>query len=280
MYQAGDHVGPYELVRSLGRGGSGEAWLANRQTLITTPVVLKVGIDAVVREEASVWATITGPPNIVSILGLEEYDGRLILVSEYAEGGSLRDRLTGPLPVPDGVHIISGVLKGLAHLHDHGIIHRDVKPENVVFHYGTPKILDFDISRVTKGAVKKLDTNAGTACYMAPEAFERGARSPQTDLWSVGVMFFEMVSGFRPFPDDNYLLMVTAICGAEPAPLPADVPVEIARIILRCLEKAPEARYESATDMLDELDSWAPPRISSPELLSEDDILPEQEESP
>jgi serine/threonine protein kinase len=256
MYQAGDQLGPYELVMFLGQGGSGEAWLANWRTHITTSVVLKVGVDAALKEEASVWATITGHPNIVSILCLEEHDGHLVLVSEYAEGGMLREHLTGPLPVPKSVEIIEGVLKGLMHLHSHGIIHRDVKPENVVFKHGTPKILDFDISRVTKGPPKKLDTNAGTGCYMAPEALQHGARSPKTDLWSVGVMFFEMVSGYRPFPDDNYLLMITAICGADPAPFLDSVPAKIRRIILRCLEKSEDARYTNAEDMLDELKSW------------------------
>jgi serine/threonine protein kinase len=145
----------------------------------------------------------------------------------------------------------SGILAGPAHLHARGLVHRDLKPENVLLQGETPRIADFGLARVLATAFQTSGV-AGTPAYMAPEAWN-GVRSVPTDLWSVGVMLHELLSGQRPFPQTDREALWRAVLKDEPAPLPAEVPEPLARVVLRPLQKHPDQRYATAGEMLADL---------------------------
>jgi serine/threonine protein kinase len=261
MFRPSDQIGPYTLVRELGRGTFGVVWLAERRTrLATTQLALKLpllddpDLDAITRE-ARLWVQASGHPNVLPVVEAEVYDGQVVIVSEYAPDGALRAWLRqngGRAPsVEVAVTVAAGILAGLAHLHWRGLVHRDLKPGNILLQGGTPRIADFGLARVLT-AVDQTSGVAGTPAYMAPEAWD-GVRSVQTDLWSVGVVLYEMLSGCRPFPQTDRESLRRAILESEPAPLPAEISGALRHVVLRALHKDPDRRYQSADDMLSDL---------------------------
>ncbi|HWQ33389.1 MAG TPA: serine/threonine-protein kinase, partial [Blastocatellia bacterium] len=175
----------------------------------------------------------------------------VVIASEYAPDGSLQgwlNRHGGQAPsIEAAVEMTRGILAGLEHLHQRRIIHRDLKPDNILLQGETPRLADFGISRVVKST--SLSANlAGTPAYMAPEAFQK-RRNEQTDLWSVGVILYQMLSGRLPFEGDDLPTACVAVRDEEPAPLPAAVPVWLQQIVTRALLKDPGQRYQSATEM-------------------------------
>jgi serine/threonine-protein kinase len=152
-----------------------------------------------------------------------------------------------------------GILNGIAYLHHRGVIHRDLKPGNILLQGNTPRITDFGLARLS-GTLKHSFSIAGTPEYMAPEAWH-GNRSAQTDLWSVSVMFYEMLCGHNPFPCDNWEILRHAVAVHDPEPLPHTVPARIRNIILKSLQKDPQNRFASAEEMLASLNQ---PSMHSP----------------
>ena len=194
MFHSGDTIGPYTLVRTLGRGAFGEVWLAERRTaLLTTQVALKLPLDTnadldLVRQEAHLWLQASGHPNVVPVLDADVYDGQVVIASEYIAGGSLHEWMTRRKPLPDGetpsleeaVSMANGILAGLDYLHRAGLTHRDLKPENVLLQDGIPRLTDFGLARVLKTAGHTSNIS-GTPRYMAPETFS-GSYSAASDL--------------------------------------------------------------------------------------------------
>lgn len=257
MLRAGESIGPYTLTSKLGQGAFGAVWLAERRTSITTiKVALKSPLDEdvdlnAIKQEADLWVQASGHPNVIPIIEADVYNGRVVIVSEYAPGGTLaewqaRFRTTSP-PLATVVEIISGILAGLEHLHARNIIHRDLKPANILFQGEIPRLTDFGISRILK-TTSQSSNFAGTPVYMAPEAFD-GKRSPETDLWSVGVIFYELLAGRLPFPQTDFTSLVGAVISRNPDPLPASVPTPIQETVFRALQKAPEHRFKAAAEM-------------------------------
>ena len=257
MPKANDRIGPYQLIRKLGEGGFGEVWLAQdfsgstpREVAVKMPLDTEIDLDALL-QEATLWARATGHRNVLEFLAARVFDGQVVLVSEYAPDGSLKDWLRrhgGRAPsVEAAVEMTRGILAGLEHLHGRNIIHRDVKPDNVLLLGATPRLADFGISRVLKSTSKSAVT-AGTPPYMAPEAFNR-KRNQQTDLWSVGVMLYQILRGRLPFNGNDMAELYGAILNEEPDLLPAAVSEWLRQVAAKALIKDPEQRYQTAAEM-------------------------------
>ncbi|MEK6301445.1 MAG: serine/threonine-protein kinase [Acidobacteriota bacterium] len=261
MFRAGDQIGPYILNSKIGRGAFGVVWLAERRTTIaTTRVALKMPLDEeidldTIKQEANVWVQASGHPNVVPIIEANVYDDQVVIVSEYAPDGSLdawlkRIAAAGHSPgqsIEFAVEMAAGILAGLQHLHSRHIIHRDLKPQNILLQGSMPRLADFGISRVLR-STSQSSIVAGTPVYMAPEAFD-GKRNEQTDLWSVGVMLYQMLAGRLPFPQTDMTSLMGAILTRNPDPLPISVPAPLQEVINRSLAKNTAQRYRSATEM-------------------------------
>jgi formylglycine-generating enzyme required for sulfatase activity len=250
-------IGPYTLIRKIGRGAFGIVWLAEKQSaLATTQFALKLprnedlDLEAF-RQEATIWLQASGHPNVLPLIEADIQGEQVIIVSEYLPDGSLAEWINhcgGKAPTLDSAcEIISGVLAGLAHLHSRRIIHRDLKPENILMQGNTPRLADFGIARLLRSG--SYSTNvSGTLSYMAPEAFD-GKRNEQTDIWAVGVIFYQLIAGRLPYDQEDTPSFVGAVLRYDPPALPASVPPVLRRILSNALRRDLGERYASAEAM-------------------------------
>jgi len=259
MFYEGRQIGSYTLLRKLGKGGFGEVWLAEKRSqFVTKRVAVKLPLDEqvnfdAIRQEAELWEQASGHPNVLPIIDADVFDGQVVIVSEYADGGSLADRIKreGKLTLQKAVEITVGILNGLEFLHSRKIIHRDIKPQNILLQGDTPRLADFGISRAMNTTIVS-STIIGTDAYMSPESFD-GKRNVQTDIWSVGVVIYALLADRLPFPQEHPSERMFAILTKEFAPLPRDVPENLQRIVAKALAKQPENRYQTTSEMRDEL---------------------------
>jgi serine/threonine-protein kinase len=271
-------VSHYRVLDALGSGGNGVVYRAE-DTELRRLVALKflleqAGADPKARERLrseARTASSLNHPNICAIYEVGEQSGEVFIAMEYVEGKPL-SKLIRPegLPVETVLRYGLQIASALEHAHSHGIIHRDLKPLNVVVTLqGDAKILDFGLARQgdpTKFDRQTLETVstavgtglAGTFPYMAPEQFEGNGASPRTDIWSLGIVLYEMVSGSRPFHGENLYRLCTTIVRDAPPPLPPHTPPGLASVIHRCLEKEPARRYHSAGEARAALDALVP----------------------
>jgi serine/threonine protein kinase len=257
MFRAGDRIGPYTLLSRIGRGSFGVIWLAERRTIIAStrvalkiPVLEDVDLEAI-KKEAELWVQASGHPNVLPIIEANVYDGQVVIASEYAPDGSLQDWLKhhgGAAPtLEEALRITGGILYGLVHLHSRKIIHRDLKPANILLQGNSPRLADFGISRVMR-TTSQSAVVAGTPAYMAPETF-RGRRNERTDLWAVGVILYQLISGRLPFSGDDLPSLMAAILTDEPAPLGEVQGADVSEIVRRALQRDPSDRYSNAAEM-------------------------------
>lgn len=259
MFFEGQEIGTYVLLRRLGRGGFGEVWLAEKRSqFVSKKVAVKLPLDdqvdlGSIRQEAQLWEQASGHPNVLPIIDADIIDGQVLIVSEYADGGSLADLIKrdGKLPLQRSVELTIGILNGLEFLHSRQIIHRDIKPANVLLQGETPRLADFGISRAMNATAVSLAV-IGTDAYMAPEAFD-GKRSVQTDIWSVGVVLYTLLADSLPFPQEHPSERLFAILTKDFEPLPESCGPELKAVVARALAKQPEQRYASAAQMRDDL---------------------------
>jgi tetratricopeptide (TPR) repeat protein len=259
MFQKDQQIGLYTLLKRIGRGGFGEVWLAERRgRFATTQVALKLPFEdqvdpAAIEQEARLWVQASGHPNVLPLIEANDYDGQIVIVSEYAPGGSLQELLKndGPVPVDDALNLAIGILNGLEFLHSQGIIHRDLKPANILLQGRIPRLADFGISRAMT-QTSETENIAGTPQYMAPEALD-GKRNVKTDIWSVGVVLYQMLSGSLPFPQNTFGELCNAVFNREPAPLPAAIPAKLQDVINKALSKDVAGRYQTAREMREDL---------------------------
>ncbi|HEX8652568.1 MAG TPA: serine/threonine-protein kinase [Pyrinomonadaceae bacterium] len=254
---AQNKIGSYTLISQIGRGGFGVVWLAEKRTAIaTTRFALKLARDEDVdieafKHEAVIWAQVSGHPNVLPIIEADIYDGQAVIVSEYAPGGSLQDWLKkhgGRAPsIEAAVEMATEILDGLEYLHEQRIIHRDLKPDNILLQRETPRLADFGIARVIKTGSYSQNLS-GTFAYMAPEAFD-GKRNEQTDVWSVGVILYQMLAGRLPYDQPDIVSLVGAIVHHDPPPLPDSIPDSLRSAVMRALKRDTAERYQSAAEM-------------------------------
>ena len=262
-------VGRYEIVREVGRGGTAVVYLA-RQADLDRDVALKElagphAADAAFVERFLRESRVAGSlnhPNIVTVHEYFEHDGGAFIAMEYFEHGSLRGMLAD-LTLPQVAGVLEGVLAGLGHAHARGIVHRDLKPENVmVTSNGTVKIADFGIAKVLEDTggrpLTTSGTTLGTPAYMAPEQALAADVGPSADLYAVGVVAFEMLSGDVPFhASDVPLAIMLQHLNEVPPPLEEKRPEldpALSAWVERMLAKAPADRPGSAVDAWDQLE--------------------------
>jgi serine/threonine-protein kinase len=284
-------LGRYEVLAFLGRGGMGEVFRA-RDTELGRDVAIKVLPPETAeneerlqrfRREARAVARLSHP-NILNIHDFGTEAGVSYTVTELLEGSDLRDRLAGAqLPLSTVVVISRAVAEGLAAAHSKGIVHRDIKPGNIfVTTTGQVKILDFGIASLRAEQTTEVDTDRstdaltrsgqvlGTTSYMSPEQVAGGAVDARSDIFSLGCVMYEMVTGTRAFDGATPNETLAAIVGKDPkaiSEIRPDVPASLETLIGRCLEKQPGERFESARDVayaLDTLSEGRPPARSLP----------------
>src|SRR2546428_2141379 len=266
------NISHYRILSKLGAGGMGEVYLAE-DTQLGRHVAIKLLPPETVSDEharkrlvreARAVATLDHP-NICSIYEVGEADGRSFIAMQYIEGETLDLKLKQkPLELKDSLAIASQVADALAEAHTHGIIHRDVKPSNIIITArGQAKVMDFGLAKVTTGAIESeaktqslLTTPGsviGTVPYMSPEQVRGEALDARSDIFSFGVVLYEMLSGRRPFSAVTAAETISSILTREPTPLvryaPA-LPEELQRIVRKCLAKDKRHRYQSARDLL------------------------------
>lgn len=261
MLQKGGKVGDYTLVRFLGRGQFGVVWLAEKEIALSQRrfrhalKFLPSGGDEagkkLIQAEIDTWVEASGHPNVMSVLDMMLIDEHIVIASEFADSGSLMDwlrRSNGKAPSEEkALQMMSGILSGIEHLHSRNVVHRDLKPDNILLQGNTPRITDFGISRIV--SANSLSAVAmGSPFYMSPEAFD-GGKSRQTDIWSAGVILYEMLTGSHPYRSDSIYGLVAAIRQQEPTPLPDTVSPGIVSIVETALQKDLTRRYRSAKDM-------------------------------
>ncbi|HWM89328.1 MAG TPA: protein kinase [Thermoanaerobaculia bacterium] len=270
--EKGLELGPYRLVREIGSGGMGVVYEAEdvrlRRRVAVKLLPPEYGRDPTTKErflrEARA-ASALDDPNICTVHDIGESDGRLYLVMAYYEGETLRERLRrGPLPVEEAHRAAVQVARALARAHEAGIVHRDVKPANVMLtRRGEVKILDFGIAKIWGDtALTRTGSSLGTPFYMSPEQARGEEVDARTDLWSLGALLYEMLSGRRPFAGENEQAVFHGILSREPEPLDRlcpEVPAALARTVARTLSKDRATRYRSAAELLGDLESGRPP---------------------
>jgi eukaryotic-like serine/threonine-protein kinase len=272
----GNEVGPYRVLAKLGEGGMGEVYRA-RDTRLNRDIAIKVlpasfASDSERRErferEAQAIAALSHP-NIVAVHDTGTYDGQIYLVMELLQGETLRDRLkSGPLPARKAIETGVQIARGLAAAHAKGLVHRDLKPENVfLLADGHVKVLDFGLARAvgtgtgaseTVRVVTDPGTVMGTVGYMAPEQVRGQAIDQRADLFALGAVLFEMLTGQRAFRRDTPAETMTAILNddpPEPSTVRSGLSPALDQIVRHALEKNPAERFQSARDVVFALES-------------------------
>ena len=265
---AGQRLGQYELLRQLGSGGMGEVWLA-RQEGLGRQVAVKILSSATdqrsvdrLRREAQALARIRHP-HVVPVHEVGEHNGIHYYVMELVEGRSLDVVLaSGPLDCRRAAALARQVALALAAAHEQGVIHRDVKPGNVLLadERDHATLVDFGLAlSESASTLTRTGEMLGTPYYMAPEQARGDAAraDARTDVWGTGATLYEMITGKKPFGDQHWLAVQMAVLDSDPEPPRRhrpDCPADLETIVMRCLEKDPERRYATARDLADDLE--------------------------
>src|SRR5215475_347210 len=270
----GAQLGPYTVISPLGAGGMGEVWLAEDTRLIRKvaikllPAEFTKDAGRLSRFEQEARATSAlNHPNILTVYDIGAHEGAPFIVSELLEGEILRMQLNDrPLPARQALDYAQQITAGLAAAHEKGIVHRDLKPENLfITTDGRVKILDFGLAKLkptqpcaadsqapTQKKITDQGTVMGTVGYMSPEQVRGQEADHRADIFSFGVILYEMLSGRRAFAGESAVEVMNAILKEEPREIGETnhrVPQGLERLIRRCLEKKPEQRFHSAHDL-------------------------------
>jgi len=274
---AGEKLGPYEIISKLGAGGMGEVWKA-RDTRLDRFVAVKVLPEHIAKRadlrqrferEARAVASLNHP-HICVLFDIGNHEGADFMVMEYLEGETLAERIgKGALPLDQALRFASQAADALDRAHRAGVTHRDVKPGNIMLTRDGVKVLDFGLATliepdqagdadatVAAAPLTEVGTVLGTAAYMSPEQARGQRLDARTDIFSLGVVLYQMITGTLPFRGVNALDVISSILQKEPAPLTqhvAGVPPELEHLLRKTLRKDREERYQTARDLLVDL---------------------------
>src|SRR5437667_7050172 len=279
---AGTHLGRYEIRSKIGEGGMGEVYLA-QDTKLDRKVALKILPADVAAHQDRMKRFVNGAkaasalnhPNIITIHEIDLADSVHFIATEFVDGETLRRRMNSEhLKLGKALDVAAQITGALAAAHGAGIIHRDIKPENIMLRSdGIVKLLDFGLAKLTERVKPELvDTEAptravvkthpgvimGTVTYMSPEQARGLPVDARTDIWSLGVVLYEMATGRLPFEGETATDMILSIVEREPPPLARyskDTPAELERIVSKALRKNKEERYQTAKDLALDLKS-------------------------
>src|SRR5438132_3186316 len=287
MITTGTHLGRHEIRSQLGAGGMGEVYRA-RDEKLNRDVAIKVlpaspsqDKDRLRRfEQEAQAAGALNHPNILAVYDVGTHDGAPYIVSELLEGEELREQLNnGSLTQRKALDYAQQIAQGLAAAHERGITHRDLKPENLfITTDGRVKILDFGLAKLrplrSESVSSEIDTGKqltepgtvmGTVGYMSPEQVRGHEADHRSDIFSFGSILYEMLAGQRAFRRDTMAETMTAILKEEPPELSetnAKISLPLEKIVRRCLEKKPERRFQTATDLAFALEAFSTPSSS------------------
>jgi serine/threonine protein kinase/dienelactone hydrolase len=262
-------AGKYKIIDVVGKGGMGIVYkaedikLKRNVALKFLPPELTKDKEAKERFvlEAQAAAALSHP-NICTIHEINEEEGKSFIAMEYVEGLSLKNKIDrGPVDIEEAVDIAIQVAQGMEQAHKKGIIHRDIKSANImVTDMGQAKIMDFGLAKVKGGTLLTREgTTLGTVAYMSPEQARGQEVDHRSDIWSLGIVMYEMLSGQLPFMGDREASILYSVVHEEPKPVTAwnpDIPPQLQQIVDHALKKKPEARYQSAADLLKDLQKY------------------------
>jgi eukaryotic-like serine/threonine-protein kinase len=282
---AGTSFGDYSIVRAIGAGGMGEVYLAE-DTRLRRRVALKVlpahlEMDDTSRKrllrEARAAARLDHP-NICTVYEVGEEDACAFIAMQYVEGQTLAERLKrAPLELPTAIRIATQVANAVAEAHQHGIVHRDIKPQNIIIsstNHAT--VLDFGLAKTagphshaaTATVLTESGVVSGTVAYMSPEQARGETVDERSDAFSFGIVLYEMITRTPPFAHGSWADTLAAILTREPRPIDVPIPSELRRILRKCLEKDRSRRYQTMPDLAIDLENLAqelstPPSVNS-----------------
>ena len=262
-------ISHYKLLRQLGSGGTSQVYLAE-DTELHRKVAIKLLNKGLTsdplqlqrfRQEAE-WTSMLSHPNLLTIFEVGEADGTHFIVTEFVDGETLRRRMDrAKLSIREAVEIAIGVASALRVAHEAWIVHRDIKPENIMLHSdGFVKVLDFGVAKLTQSTGQKAITLpkmvVGTMQYLAPEQIRAESVDPRTDLWSLGVVLYEMLAGVSPFASNSVVELFERITQLDTPPLREkvpDAPVELENLVAKLMMKEADERYQTTAELLRDL---------------------------
>ena len=258
----GQTVLHYKVIEKLGAGGMGVVYKAEDTKLKRTVALKFLPSQALGTEEEKARfvreaqaAAALNHPNIATVYEINEHEDDTFIAMEYIDGQTLKEKIAdGPLKLKEAITIAKQIADGLNAAHEKGIVHRDIKSANVMLtKTGLVKIMDFGLAKVSMASmVTKAGTTLGTVGYMSPEQARGETVDQRADIWSLGVVFYEMISGLLPFKGEYEQALIYSILNVDPEPLTAirtGVPMELERIVNKLLAKDPDDRYQNVIEL-------------------------------
>jgi serine/threonine protein kinase len=267
-----ENIGKYKIIRMIGEGGMGRVYEAvdpiiGRRVAIKT-IALNIAADAETRARFFREAQAAGQlshPNLITIHDIGEADGQPYIVMEYLEGADLSRKIRSErMPLDTKLQIMIDMCDGLAFAHGNDVVHRDIKPGNIfITNHGRVKILDFGLARGALSDVTRTGSVVGTPNYMAPEQIKGEEIDHRADIFSAGVVFYELLSGRKAFEGDSIATTIYKVLETDPHPIQlidAALPAELSPIIEKAIAKDKTARFQSSNELLEALVRLQVPR--------------------
>ena len=259
----GETILHYKILEKLGEGGMGIVYLAE-DTKLKRRVAIKflptyIAADTEERQRFEIEAQAAASlnhPNITTIHAIEESEDKIFIVMEFIDGDELKDRIkTGAIPLEETINFAIQIAEGLSAAHKKGIVHRDIKSANIMITKdGNVKIMDFGLAKIGGGSqVTKLGSTIGTIAYMSPEQARGETLDQRTDIWSFGIVLYEMLTGSQPFKGAYDQAIIYSILNEQPEF--NNVPEPLSYILKKAIAKSPSERYQNTNEMLKDLKS-------------------------